>query len=74
MKVPFETVARLLEEGSREELRQLLDRVGADSLRDWFLRHGARVLSRRSRAFWAEVWLGRPLESSELSRQLWPLA
>jgi hypothetical protein len=71
-------MARLLEDGDREDLAWLCRRFPADALAAWVERHGARRLSRRSLAFWA-VTLDRPdllpERRPELARrrELWPL-
>ena len=72
------TIARLLEDGDRADLAWLASRVGADALRDWLARHGARRLSRRSRAF-AAAALGVELPArrageTAVAEALWPLA
>jgi hypothetical protein len=67
-------IGRLLEEGSGEELRWLAATVGAPALAGWVQRHGARGLSRRSRAFWERVLAVEAGEPPALARELWPLA
>jgi hypothetical protein len=49
-------VARLLEDGDRADLRWLAAHIPDSEITAWFERHGARRLSRRSRAFWAVVF------------------
>ena len=67
-------VARLLEDGDRDDLAWLARRVGRDELAAWAARHGARRLSRRSRAFWFRAHdLGAPSRSAA-AEALWPLA
>lgn len=66
-------IARLLEDGDREDLAWLTSAVPEEDLAAWLARHGGRQLSRRSRAFW-EVVLGRPAgERPEAGDLLWPL-
>jgi hypothetical protein len=66
--------ARLMEEGSGEELRWLLAAVGSEPLAALLAGRGGRLLSRRSRAFWSRV-LGVPSSPPhELASELWPLA
>jgi hypothetical protein len=67
-------IARLLEDGDREDLAWLARAVGREALAAWLARHGSRRLSRRSRAFAAaalEIEDPGPLPSAEA---LWPLA
>jgi hypothetical protein len=71
-------MARLLEDGDREDLAWLCRQLPADALAAWVERHGARRLSRRSLSFWA-VTLDRPdllpqrQPALERRRELWPL-
>jgi hypothetical protein len=71
-------LARLLEDGDREDLTWLCRQLSAGALAAWVERHGARRLSRRSQAFWA-VTLDRPdllperRPELERRRALWPL-
>jgi hypothetical protein len=66
--------ARLMEEGSGEELRWLLAAVGREPLAALLASRGGRLLSRRSRAFWERV-LGVPSAPPHpLAQELWPLA
>lgn len=71
-------VARLLEDGDREDLAWLCRQLPAGALAAWVERHGARRLSRRSLSFWA-VTLDRPdllpgrRPELERRRELWPL-
>jgi hypothetical protein len=67
-------IGRLLEEGDRDDLAWLAATVGVAAIADWFDRHGGRLLSRRSRAFWAAT-LGRPRPPARpIAEALWPLA
>jgi hypothetical protein len=52
-------MARLLEDGDREDLAWLCRQLPASAVAAWVERHGARRLSRRSLSFWA-VTLDRP--------------
>jgi hypothetical protein len=71
-------LARLLEDGDREDLAWLCRQLSPGALAAWVERHGARRLSRRSLAFWA-VTLDRPdllpeqWPELERRRALWPL-
>jgi len=71
-------MARLLEDGDREDLAWLCRQLPAATLAAWVERHGARRLSRRSLSFWA-VTLDRPdllpqrQPALERRRELWPL-
>jgi hypothetical protein len=73
-----QVMARMLEDGDREDLAWLCRQLPADALAAWVERHGARRLSRRSLSFWA-VMLDRPdllperLPELERRRELWPL-
>lgn len=69
----FDALARLLEEGNRQELRELMAEVGAERIAVWVGRHGGRILSRRSRTFWVAVLGCPPVEPPQLARELWPL-
>jgi hypothetical protein len=66
-------VARLLEDGDRADLAWLAAQIPEAEISSWFARHGARRLSRRSRAFWSAVF-DRPLARSEYADTFWPLA
>ena len=48
-------IERLLETGTREELRWLFAAVGAAPVTDFVRRRGVRALSRRAFAFWRVV-------------------
>jgi hypothetical protein len=71
-------LARLLEDGGRDDLAALCGGLPEATLAAWIARHGARRLSRRSLAFWSVV-LDRPdLQPEKLPglaarRELWPL-
>src|ERR1700676_5435121 len=71
-------MARLLEDGDREDLAWLCRQLPASALAAWVERHGARRLSRRSLSFWA-VTLDRPdllrerQPALQRRRELWPL-
>lgn len=78
-------VARLLEEGSGAELRELVADLDAELtapveagaeelLAGWLRRRGGRELSHRSRVFW-ELVLSTPAGPAHpLAAELWPLA
>jgi hypothetical protein len=67
-------IATLLEDGDRDDLSWLLTRVTKGEIETWFRRHGARRLSRRSRAFWAAAFGLEPLPAPATAQALWPLA
>jgi hypothetical protein len=67
-------ITRLLEDGDRSDLAWLAGRCGREALATWVARHGARRLSRRSRALWRAVF-ALPAESPPAAAEaLWPLA
>ena len=66
--------ARLMEEGSGEELRWLLRAVGREPLASLLARRGGRALSRRSRAFWQRVLGMSSAPPHPLAHEIWPLA
>lgn len=69
-----EAIARLLEDGDRDDLAWLASELGSPTLAAWVARHGARRLSRRSRSLWfAALGLGDPPRRSA-AEALWPLA
>jgi hypothetical protein len=66
-------ISRLLEDGDAADLAWLLTAIPEPALAGWLSRHGGRLLSARSRAFW-EVVLGRTAEPSRPQAEaLWPL-
>jgi hypothetical protein len=70
-------LAVLLEHGDRRDLAELFAALPAGAAHDWVARHGARRLSRRSRAFWWALLAGpdaAPPPASAAARELWPLA
>jgi len=70
---PGLVMARLLEEGDTSDLQWLTGNYAESRLASWLDRHGARLLSRRSRNFWRTV-LNRPDPSGEgPGDPLWPL-
>ena len=52
-------IARLLEDGDAADLSWLFSQFSEAGIADWLSRHGGRLLSSRSRAFWEDV-IGRP--------------
>ena len=70
---PF-ALARLLEDGSAQDLRALFAVLDESSARAWFLAHGARALSRRSRAFWRLVLGAETPRPTAEPHPFWPLA
>lgn len=66
-------IARLLEDGDAADLAWLFGRFPENEIADWLARHGGRLLSVRSRAFWEDV-LGRPAGPTHPeAAALWPL-
>jgi hypothetical protein len=66
-------IARLLEDGDAADLAWLFARFPENEIADWLSRHGGRLLSGRSRAFWEDV-LGRPAGPVHPeAAALWPL-
>lgn len=66
-------IARLLEDGDAADLAWLFGRFSETEVADWLSRHGGRLLSARSRAFWEDV-LGRPAGPAHPeAAALWPL-
>jgi hypothetical protein len=66
--------ARLLEEGSGDDLRWLLAAIGREPLAALLAARGGRVLSRRSRAFWERLLGVGGAPPPPLAAELWPLA
>lgn len=65
---------RLLEDGDRRDLAWLARELPPAEIAAWFARHGARRLTRRSRALWAAA-LGLPNPpTAPAAAALWPLA
>lgn len=72
-RAPSLLIARLLEDGDAADLAWLLKAFPEPALADWLARHGGRLLSARSRAFWEDV-LGRAAEPAPPeAAALWPL-
>jgi hypothetical protein len=68
-------IARLLEDGDAVDLAWLLQTFPEPELASWLARHGGRLLSARSRAFWADV-LGcsaGPAGPAAPEAAVWPL-
>lgn len=66
-------IARLLEDGDAADLAWLFQQFPEPRIADWLGRHGGRLLSARSRAFWEDV-LGCPAGPAGSEAQaLWPL-
>jgi len=67
-------IERLLEDGDRADLAWLRAELAPGELAAWFARHGARRLTRRSRALWAAA-LAQPCPPTPVAAAaLWPLA
>ena len=65
-------ISRLLEDGDAADLAWLTAAFSEPALGDWLARHGGRLLSRRSRAFW-ELMLGREAgPATPGAGALWP--
>jgi len=67
-------IGTLLEHGDRTDLAWLAGEIDRNEIVRWFERHGARRLSRRSRAFWAAAFDRTPAAAPAHARALWPLA
>ena len=67
-------IARLLEDGDREDLRWLFTTHAEPAIAAWLAARGGRALSRRSRAYWSRVLGISPLPAPPAARELWPLA
>lgn len=67
-------IERLLEEGDGADVRWLFGAFGEAVVAGWLERHGARRLSRRSRAYWCRVFRIECSEPEAAARQLWPFA
>jgi hypothetical protein len=67
-------LARLLEDGDRDDLAALAAAVGRDAMATWVARHARRRLSRRSRAFWTAVFELEAPAAEPVAEALWPLA
>lgn len=66
--------ARLLEDGTGEDLRWLFRSAGEPAIAAWFSQRGGRALSRRSGAFWKIVLGVGAAEGPAVAHELWPLA
>ena len=70
---PGMVMARLMEEGDSDDLRWLIDTYSEKQITEWFVQHGHRQLSRRSRSFW-QLLLNRPDPTTPgTTDELWPL-
>jgi hypothetical protein len=67
-------IGRLLEDGDRADLAWLAAVVDRAEIAAWLDRHGARRLSRRSRAFWFTAFDRAPQAAPANAQALWPLA
>ena len=67
-------IGTLLEDGDRIDLAWLAGAVDRGEIAAWFERHGARRLSRRSRALWAAAFDREPAAAPPTAQALWPLA
>jgi hypothetical protein len=66
-------IARLLEDGDAADLAWLRSRVSEAEIADWLARHGGRLLSARSRAFWEDVLQTPAGPVHPEANALWPL-
>ena len=69
-------IARLLEDGDAADLAWLFGRFPEVEIADWLARHGGRLLSARSRAFWEDVLgvsAGSAGPAHPEAAALWPL-
>ncbi len=67
-------IARLLEDGDRADLGWLAAQISDKEITRWFDRHGARRLSRRSRALWAAAFARELASPPAVCAALWPLS
>ena len=67
-------IGTLLEHGDGADLAWLAAIVERRELVDWLRRHGARQLSRRSRALWAATFELELDQAPPAAQALWPLA
>lgn len=67
-------IARLLEEGDRDELAWLAGEVGRETIAAFVREHGGRKLSARSRRFWSRALGVEASAPHPLAEGLWPLA
>jgi hypothetical protein len=66
-------IARLLEDGDAADLAWLRSHFSEAEIADWFARHGGRLLSARSRAFWEDVLATPAGPVHPEANALWPL-
>jgi hypothetical protein len=69
-------LARLLEDGDRNDLAWLFSALPMAEIAAWLGEHGGRKLSRRSAAYWQTVLgvsAGEPTAPAEGRADLWPL-
>jgi len=66
-------IGRVLEEGDTEDLRWLSSRWSVSELQRWMERYGSRILSRRSRLFWAAVLDVDCPAPQPITEEIWPL-
>jgi hypothetical protein len=66
-------IARLLEDGDAADLAWLFNRFPESEVADWLSRHGGRLLSARSRAFWEGVLGVSAGPGHPEAAALWPL-
>jgi len=67
-------IERLLEDGDSSDLAWLGRELPATEIENWFDRHAARRLSRRSRALWAAALKRQLPTPPPVASALWPLA
>lgn len=66
-------IARLLEDGDVADLAWLFGRFSEAEVAAWLARHGGRLLSARSRAFWEDVLATPAGPVHPEAKALWPL-
>jgi hypothetical protein len=66
-------ISCLLEDGDAADLAWLLETFPEPEIAAWLARHGARRLSRRSRAFWGLVLGVETGAANPEGAALWPL-
>lgn len=66
-------VARLLEEGDKDDLAWLFAALGEAAVADWLGERGGRQLSSRSRRFWSVLLDRAAAPPHDLAQELWLL-
>jgi hypothetical protein len=66
-------IGRLLEDGDGADLTWLAGAVPETEIAGWFVRHGGRQLSARSRELWRAILGCEPGPTVPEAKALWPL-